>query len=141
MVLWLCLCCSMAAASMQASGLLFAMLRGRGVVALVPTWLGGYSWRGRFGDSGVSTCPSIPRRSRRGRWQRRWRDPLPYQFTDSDVSSHIEPVVMLDPSPGPDATETKEKGKKGEGGKGGKGRRWREAGQGARGGDDVTIGW
>eukprot|EP00967_Tisochrysis_lutea_P085050 scaffold119130_cov33-Tisochrysis_lutea.AAC.1 len=47
---------------------------------------------------------------------------------------------MLDPSPGPDATETKEKGKKGEGGKGGKGRRWREAGQGARGGDDVTIG-
>ena len=43
-----------------------ASVRGRGEVALVLTWLGGSSWRGRFGDgdSGVSiSTPSISARA------------------------------------------------------------------------------
>ena len=47
--------------SMSAWDSLFSVVRGRGPLALVPTWLGGghgSSWRGRFGDSGVSMKPS-----------------------------------------------------------------------------------
>ena len=47
-----------AVASMQAVGSLFSVMRGRVPLAPVPTWLGGSSWRGRFGDSGVSMKPS-----------------------------------------------------------------------------------
>ena len=48
-----CVCC-MLSTSMQVVFSPFSMVRGRGPLALVPTWLGGSSWRGRFGDSGVS---------------------------------------------------------------------------------------
>ena len=40
------------AVSMAASRTLFVVVLGCGEVALVPTWLGGSSWRGRFGDIG-----------------------------------------------------------------------------------------
>ena len=40
--------------SMAASRTLFVVMLGRGGAVPVPTWLGGSSWRGRFGDIGVS---------------------------------------------------------------------------------------
>ena len=46
------MCCNMAA-YMVGLVLLFGVFG-----ALVPTWLGGSSWRGRFGDSGVSISTS-----------------------------------------------------------------------------------
>eukprot|EP00967_Tisochrysis_lutea_P130177 scaffold224818_cov33-Tisochrysis_lutea.AAC.2 len=38
----------------SASLSLFVLVRGRSVVAVMRAWLDGSSWRGRFGDSGVS---------------------------------------------------------------------------------------
>ena len=43
----------LATASMQAVVSLFSVVRGRGPLALAPTWSGGSYWRGRFGDRGV----------------------------------------------------------------------------------------
>ena len=44
----MCVCC-MLASSMQAVSSPFSVVRGRCPMASVPTWLGGSSWRGRFG--------------------------------------------------------------------------------------------
>ena len=53
-VVWVC-CMLAAAASMRAATVsLFVVMRGRGAVALAPSWLGGSSCCGRFGDIGVS---------------------------------------------------------------------------------------
>ena len=53
--LWVVVCvCSILSTSMLVVLSLFSVVRGRGPLAPVLTWLGGSSWRGRFGDNGVS---------------------------------------------------------------------------------------
>ena len=89
-LVWLCgvacVCC-MLSASMQVVLSLFMLLRGRGPLAPVPTWLGGSSWRGRFGDSGVSAKASSiaasEGRGSEGGGRRALHDPISLLIVDA----------------------------------------------------------